>query len=109
MANGRYFGGGMHIAPRAELDDGLFDVVIVEHRNPARTVAQLPSLYRGTHLEKSGIRWLRGSTVRVESPSEPMLFDLEGEQIGTTPATLTCLSHALRLLVPTHHPGSAGA
>ncbi|HYL70543.1 MAG TPA: diacylglycerol kinase family protein [Candidatus Dormibacteraeota bacterium] len=100
VANGRYFGGGMHIAPDAALDDGLFDVVIVEARGRVRSLRGLPSLYRGRHLGEPGVSVLRGATVRIETPGAPLLFDVEGEQIGATPATLTCLAGAIRVCAP---------
>ena len=100
VANGRYFGGGMHIAPHASLDDGVFDVVIVEARSRSRSLRGLPSLYRGRHLDEPGVSVLRGSTVRIEASGEPLLFDVEGEQYGSTPATATCLPRAIRLCAP---------
>ncbi|MBV9525510.1 MAG: diacylglycerol kinase family lipid kinase, partial [Candidatus Dormibacteraeota bacterium] len=100
VANGRYFGGGMHIAPHALLDDGVFDVIIVEARSRSRTLRGLPSVYRGRHLGEPGVTALRGAEVRIETRGTPLLFDVEGEQIGTTPATLTCLKGAIRICAP---------
>jgi diacylglycerol kinase (ATP) len=102
VANGRYFGAGMHIAPGAALDDGLFDVVVVEERGHLRSLRGLPGLYRGTHLRQRGVSMHPARVVRIESLGEPLLFDVEGEQIGRTPATLTCLEGAIRLCVPAH-------
>lgn len=100
VANGRYFGGGMHIAPGAALDDGRFDVVIVAATGRATALSGLPALYRGRHLSRSEVQVLKGRVVRVESLGEPLLFDVEGEQVGQTPATLTCLPAAIALCVP---------
>jgi diacylglycerol kinase (ATP) len=100
IANGRYFGGGMHVAPNAALDDGQFDVVIIGDTGRARALSGIPSLYRGRHLNRREVEVYRARTVRVACEGEPMLFDVEGEQVGTTPATLTCLPHAISLCVP---------
>ncbi|MBV8301120.1 MAG: diacylglycerol kinase family lipid kinase [Candidatus Dormibacteraeota bacterium] len=104
VANGQYFGGGMRVAPQAALDDGLFDVVIVERQGRGATVAGLPSLYRGRHTQRHGVRCLRGSSVAIAA-DPAMLFDIEGEQVGATPATVTCLPRALRFCVPRPLPG----
>jgi YegS/Rv2252/BmrU family lipid kinase len=101
VANGRYFGGGMQIAPQALIDDGLFDVVTVTNHGRRRSLAGLPGLYRGRHLGRPGIGFSRGRVVTV-TPLEqrPVLFDVEGEQVGRAPATLTCLPGVLRLCAP---------
>jgi YegS/Rv2252/BmrU family lipid kinase len=100
IANGRYFGGGMRIAPGAELDDGMFDVVVLPALGRFRTLLAVPSVYHGRHLRQPGVRVIRTSTVRVEPlDTRPLLFGIEGEQIGVAPATLTCLPGALRICV----------
>ena len=92
IANGRYFGGGMRIAPSAELDDGWFDVIVLPALGRVRTLVAMPSVYRGAHINQPGVLVKRAKTVRVEPlDSRPLLFDIEGEQIGIAPATLTCL------------------
>jgi diacylglycerol kinase (ATP) len=103
VANGRYFGGGMLIAPEASVDDGLFEVVLIADLGVRRSLAGLPRLYKGRHLGRPGITALRGRVVTV-TPLEqrPVLFDVEGEQVGRAPATLTCLPRALRLCAPFH-------
>jgi diacylglycerol kinase (ATP) len=101
VANGRYFGGGMRVAPAAELDDGRFDVVIIGETGRTRALAGIPSLYRGRHIRRREVEVHRARVVRVSCEgSSPMLFDVEGEQVGTTPATLTCMSGAISLCAP---------
>lgn len=101
IANGRCFGGGMWIAPDAELDDGMFDVVVLPAIGRLRTLAALPSVYRGTHLRQPGVVVRRAREVRVEPLDDrALLFDIEGEQIGRAPATLTCIPSSLRFCVP---------
>ena len=103
VANGGYFGGGMRIAPDARLDNGQFDVVLCADMGVRRSLAGLPSLYKGRHLGRPGITVRRGRVVTV-TPLEqrPILFDVEGEQVGRAPATLTCLPGAIRLCAPEH-------
>lgn len=104
VANAQFFGGGMRIAPDARLDDGLFDVVLLEDLGRRRALTGIGTLYRGRHVGRPGVTVRRGRVVTV-TPLEqrPILFDVEGEQIGRAPATLTCLPGALRLCAPAHH------
>ena len=100
VANGRYFGGGMRVAPDAALDDGRFDVVIIAETGRFRALTGIPSLYRGRHIARREVEVHRAAMVRVSCDGAPMLFDVEGEQVGTTPATLTCLPGAIKLCAP---------
>jgi diacylglycerol kinase family enzyme len=60
----------------------------------------MPSVYRGTHVTQPGVIVRRARQVRVEPlDSRPLLFDIEGEQIGAAPATLACLPSAVRFCV----------
>jgi len=99
VANGRCFGGGMRIAPHAEIDDGHFDVIVVAEMGRMRSITSLPALYRGRHLGRRGVEQRRGRVVHIEALAEPLLFDIEGEQVGSTPAMLTCVPKALWLCV----------
>ena len=99
VANGRYFGGGMKICPDAEPDDGLFDVLLLGDLTKRDLVANVPKLYRGTHLPHPKAELLRGRTAAIESP-EPLPVELDGEQPGTTPIRFETVPGALRLRVP---------
>jgi len=108
FANGQYFGGGMRVAPDADPTDGLLDVVVVESSSRSSTLRGMARIYRGRHLGHPGVISLRGRHMRVESmaPAAPLRFDVDGEDIGATPATVECLPGALRLLAP--RAGSLG-
>lgn len=96
VANGRYFGGGMMIAPQAELDDGLFDVVCLGDFSTLMLLRHLPKLYQGTHLEIPGVTVHRGQSV-VITTVETALLDIDGEQPGQAPLTFTLHPKALCL------------
>lgn len=106
VANGQYFGGGMWVAPRASLDDGLFDVVILGNLSKADLVLKTSRIYRGTHLQLEQVRLLRGQRVAATSP-ERVLIDMDGEQPGRLPITLEIVPGALRVLAPTGDPQAA--
>ena len=99
VANGRYFGGGMMICPRAEPDDGLFDVLLIGDLTKRDLLVTLPKTYRGRHLPHPKAELLRGTVVTVDAP-EPLPVELDGEQPGTTPARFEIVPQALRLRVP---------
>jgi YegS/Rv2252/BmrU family lipid kinase len=100
VANGRYFGGGMMIAPDARSDDGLFDVLLIGDLTKRDLMVTLPKTYRGSHLPHPKAELLRGSTVTVDAPS-PLPVELDGEQPGTTPVRFEIVQRALRVRVPT--------
>ena len=93
-ANGRYFGGGMHIAPDATPDDGLFDVVIIGDVTKLELLLQVPRVYRGTHLTHPKVDVYRSRTVRVES-AQRLILQADGEYVGEAPAAFRLLPGAL--------------
>jgi YegS/Rv2252/BmrU family lipid kinase len=81
MANGQYFGGGMNIAPRATVMDGLLDIQVFSGpRRQAFTV--MPRVVRGLHLSHPGVRRFTGSQFTLES-EVPLPVEADGEMIGT--------------------------
>jgi YegS/Rv2252/BmrU family lipid kinase len=99
VANGRYQGGGMLIAPEAEPDDGLFDILVIGDITKRDFVLNVGKIYRGTHLSHPKIELLKSSAVSVEA-EVPVPIELDGEQPGTTPARFEVVPKALRLRVP---------
>ncbi len=101
VANGRYFGGGMLVAPDADVNDGLLDVIVLGDIGRLRTVVNMPLVYRGRHIGHPGVVALKGRRVEITPLSgSRMLFDVEGEQIGGAPAVITVLPSAIRLCAP---------
>ena len=99
VANGRYFGGGMQVAPMARIDDGLFDVVVLAPEGIKETLALAPALYRGGLLSMPGVRCERARRVRAEAADwgGPVLLDVDGEVPGMLPATFEVRPGALLL------------
>lgn len=98
VANGQFFGGGMHIAPGARIDDGLFDVVALPEASHLAQARALPALYRGTILNQPGVFHQCGGTVLAEPLGDtPVLLDVDGEAPGRLPATFTLRSGVVRL------------
>jgi YegS/Rv2252/BmrU family lipid kinase len=99
LANGRWHGGGMKLAPDAAWDDGLFDVVLIGDVNKIDFLTTAPKLYSGRHLAHPKIEMLRSRTVGVDAP-RPLPIEVEGEPFGTTPARFEIVPGALRVRVP---------
>jgi diacylglycerol kinase family enzyme len=99
VANGRFFGGGMQIAPRAELDDGFFDIVGLEDVDFVAQMRLAPHLYGGTLLGKRGVTYTRGRVVVAEpvQAGDHVLLDIDGEAPGRLPARFELRAGALRL------------
>jgi diacylglycerol kinase (ATP) len=98
VGNSSRYGGGMLIAPGADLDDGVFDVVIAEAMT-RRTLARLKPLVRaGAHVAHAQVGVHRAAEVALDAPGLPAYAD--GEPIGVLPVTTTCVPGALRVLVP---------
>ncbi len=102
VANGRYFGGGMFIAPEAELDDGLFDVVALGDMGLSDFLFKSRRLYAGTHLTMDKVSHRRAAVLRAEpaSPGQIVELDVDGETPGILPATFRVVPRALDLIVP---------
>ena len=99
LANGRYQGGGILIAPHAAIDDGLIDVTLVERASLAEVAANLRLLYSGDIYSPPKVHHWRAARVRAEaSPTTPL--ELDGEPVGTPPLEAEVLPRALRLIWP---------
>ncbi|MGZ4290675.1 MAG: diacylglycerol/lipid kinase family protein [Gaiellaceae bacterium] len=99
VANGRWHGGAMLLAPDAQPDDGLFDVVLIGDINKRDFVTTAPKIYKGTYLAHPKVELLRASAVTIDAP-ERLPIELDGEQVGTTPARFEIVPRALRVRVP---------
>jgi YegS/Rv2252/BmrU family lipid kinase len=99
IANSKAYGGGMFIAPDAELDDGQFDVVAVGEVGKLRFLANLPKVFKGTHVKEEQVRVFRASHLEL-SASKPFPVYADGEHLTDLPASMRVLPRALDVLVP---------
>ena len=97
VANGSYIGRGMHIAPRAELNDGLLDVVIIGDMTKYELLETLPKVYRGTHINHPKVRTERVTHITIES-SERVLMYADGELLGKCPVSFSVMPAALNIV-----------
>jgi len=99
MANSRAYGGGMYIAPEAELDDGDLDVVTLAGSSKLRCLRLLPKVFKGTHVRSPDVHVRRGSVVEVAA-DRPFEVYADGDPVGALPATVSVESRCLRVIVP---------
>jgi diacylglycerol kinase (ATP) len=99
VANGVWHGGGMMLAPDAAPDDGRFDVVLIGDVSKLDFLTTAPKIYKGKHVHHPKVEVLRSTRVEVDA-SIQLPIELEGEQVGTTPATFEIVPSALRVRVP---------
>jgi YegS/Rv2252/BmrU family lipid kinase len=103
VANARYFGGGMMIAPKAKLTDGLFDVVNIGDMKSAKIILNVYTLYRGTHLTLPEVKATRASRVEARplDSKQKIMIEVDGELPGMLPAVFEVVPSALSIRVPT--------
>jgi YegS/Rv2252/BmrU family lipid kinase len=99
VANNSTFGGGMRIAPKAMLDDGQFDIVTIGEVGKLRYVANLPKVFKGTHVEEEQVQVFRAQHLELTA-SRPFPVYADGEHLTELPASLRVLPRALSVLVP---------
>lgn len=98
VANGRYFGGGLQIAPHAALDDGVFDVVVLGDLSRTDLLRHARRFYEGTHEQLDAVTTFRGRSITaIPHTSSPVLLDVDGEPLGHLPATFEIVPRALRI------------
>jgi YegS/Rv2252/BmrU family lipid kinase len=99
VANTRFYGGGMRMAPDAKPDDGVLEVILVGQTSKLRFLRNLPKVFSGEHLGVDGVQSFRGSEVEILADR---LFDVyaDGESVARLPATVRVIPGLLRVLVP---------
>jgi len=99
VANAQFYGGGMKIAPLAEVTDGLFDIVLVGDVSRTEFLKTFPVVFSGDHLKHPKVKHFRGSVVQISS-TQPMPMLADGEEIGDTPGEFRVVPKGLRIMVP---------
>jgi len=91
VGNGRSYGAGMNVCPNAQLNDGLFDLVILEPVSTVEFVKVFPQVYSGKHIHHPQVRSIRAQKVRIEGAS---IAYADGERIGPAPVSAECIAGA---------------
>lgn len=99
VANARYFGGGLEIAPMADVTDGLLDIITIENAPKLDLLRTIPLLFQGRHLEKPFVHHIRARTVTATlvDPARRMFVETDGESAGQLDVTFDVLQEALAI------------
>jgi YegS/Rv2252/BmrU family lipid kinase len=96
-ANSKAFGGGMFLAPDAELDDGLLDVITIAEVGKLRFLRGLPKVFKATHVEDENVSVHRAAEVTIDA-DRPFAVYADGDHLADLPATIRVLPRALRVI-----------
>ena len=100
LANGQYFGGGMHVAPTASMNDGLLDVIVMGDMGWVEVVRGMVRVFKGRHLEEAKVEQFQARAVEIQPLGDiPLYLDVDGEQPGRLPVRVRLLPKALRVSV----------
>jgi YegS/Rv2252/BmrU family lipid kinase len=95
-ANGAFAGGGMKFAPRARVDDGLLDVVLIHKQWIPARLWNFPKIYVGKHVDLSWVSYFQARRILVSS-DERVPVEADGELLGVAPCAIEVLPRVLRL------------
>ncbi|MGH2979455.1 MAG: diacylglycerol/lipid kinase family protein [Solirubrobacterales bacterium] len=98
-ANTGYYGGGMNMAPGADPSDGLLDVIFIEQVSKLRFLANLPKVFKGTHVEVETVSAHRAREVEI-SADRPFDVYADGDPLTTLPATIRLVRGGLSVIAP---------
>ena len=98
-ANSRAYGGGMFIAPEAELDDGLLDVITTAEVPKLRFLRGLPEIFKGAHVERPEVSSSRAAVVEIAA-DRPFAVYADGERVAELPVRISLRTAALGVIVP---------
>jgi diacylglycerol kinase (ATP) len=91
IGNGKSYGGGMNVCPQAQMDDGLFDIVILEPVSKIEFIRVFPQVYSGSHLSHPAVKTMRAQKVTINAKA---VAYADGERIGPAPISAECIKGA---------------
>jgi len=99
-ANSKAYGGGMYVAPDADLHDGQLDVVLLTETSKLAFLTRVfPRVFKGTHVQLDDVHALRGREARFAA-DRPFVVFADGDPLGELPMTIRAIPAAIRILVP---------
>ncbi len=99
VGNGRFYGGGMVVAPEAGIDDRTLDVYVIELSRQRDLIGVARYLKSGDFIRMDCVNHFRTSRVRLETDPE-LPINIDGEVVAKTPQNFSVVHNALNVLVP---------
>jgi YegS/Rv2252/BmrU family lipid kinase len=98
ISNTRYTGKDFLMAPAAKIDDGLFDITIMNKSSRLRLLSGLPKIFKGEHINMKEVESIKASSIIIKTDT-PKVLTPDGEIMGTTPLEIKCLPKALEFFI----------
>ncbi|WP_432662087.1 diacylglycerol kinase family lipid kinase [Wukongibacter baidiensis] len=99
VGNGKYYGGGMKINPKADLEDGVLDICLVNKMSKAKFASLFLTVFKGNHVKIKEVETFSGKEIKIYG-DESLLLNVDGDIIGTIPAEIKVEKAALDVIVP---------
>jgi len=99
IANGKYYGGGIKIAPDADFRDGLLDVILVRDITRAKIIKFLPKAVPGKHMDLEEVTLMRAKTIDLYS-DEPVFLNIDGELEARREAHFRLEDAKVKFIIP---------
>ncbi|UCG61747.1 MAG: diacylglycerol kinase family lipid kinase [Candidatus Zixiibacteriota bacterium] len=99
IANGPSYGGGMKIAPKANMEDGRLNLCIVRRTGKWTMLKEFPGVFKGKHTQHPNVISLSAKAVTITSETDQKVF-ADGENIGQLPLTCSIGEHHLNIMQP---------
>ncbi|MCK5742946.1 MAG: hypothetical protein KAH48_12060, partial [Chlorobi bacterium] len=96
---GKYNGGGMKQLPDAIVDDGLFDITMIENISKFSIIMNIKNLFDGSFVKHHKVSTDKGKKIIIEAET-PVLSETDGESCGQSPFEFNILPRALNVIVP---------
>jgi diacylglycerol kinase (ATP) len=91
VGNGKSYGGGMNVCPQAQINDGHFDITILEPVSKVEFIKVFPKVYSGSHIAHPQVKTLRAKKVSINASA---IAYADGERIGPAPVSAECIKDA---------------
>ena len=99
VANAPFYGGGMKIAPDANMNDGVFDICVVQEISKLELIQQFPRVFKGTHIFHPRVLMKTGKKVKLVSNENRDIF-ADGEYVGSLPGECTIGAQKIQIMSP---------
>eukprot|EP01080_Neovahlkampfia_damariscottae_P010547 gene10547-3066_t len=100
ISNGEYFGSGMHVAPKAYLNDGLFEIILGDDVNKMEIIDLSNSIYTGDHLLNPKMSSSQCTEMNITKCEGDVSIECDGELHGQLPANFKILPQHIQIIVP---------
>ncbi len=97
IGNGKYIGGGMNVCPEAKIDDGLFEICLVNNVSKLKFMKEIGKVYKGRLGEVDEVIYDRGKEISIEVEGEQYQINVDGNLIGTTPSNIRFSKHKIQI------------